>query len=156
MGPKKGQEVSKKTKQKEQAKIIEDKTFGLKNKNKSKTVQSYIKGVEQTVKGGKGHKDVAQEFEDKALKKKLKEEEAFLNSLVKTVAAVKQAEVSDEEEKKNVLCEFFKQGFCEDGSKCKFSHDLNIEFNVSSSFLIICKNHYLIIKIIFIILILLL
>lgn len=38
MGPKKEQ-VSKKTEKKMQDKIIEDKTFGLKNKNKSKAVQ---------------------------------------------------------------------------------------------------------------------
>jgi hypothetical protein len=29
-----------------QDKVIEDKTFGLKNKNKSKVVQNYVKGVE--------------------------------------------------------------------------------------------------------------
>lgn len=137
MGPKKGGDISKKTIQKEQARIIEDKTFGLKNKNKSKVVQSYIKGVENVVKGGKGQKDVQKDFEDKALKKKLREEEAFLNSLIKTVTAVKQAEVSDEDEKKKVLCEFFKQGFCEDGNNCKFSHDLNIEFNVSAYIILI-------------------
>ena len=40
MGPKKGgQEMSKKSEQKMKTKIIEDKTFGLKNKNKSKAVQ---------------------------------------------------------------------------------------------------------------------
>jgi hypothetical protein len=35
---------------KKQEKIIEDKTFCLKNKNKSKAVQSYIKGMESAVK----------------------------------------------------------------------------------------------------------
>lgn len=38
-GKKKGNEPSKKTQEKEKAKIVDDKTFGLKNKNKSKTVQ---------------------------------------------------------------------------------------------------------------------
>lgn len=137
MGPKKGAlgGESKKTVEKKKEKVIEDKTFGLKNKNKSKTVQNYIKGVEQTVKGFKGTKEslASSEFEEKAIKKKLKEEEAFLNSLSKTVKNIKQAEVSDDEEKKNVLCEFFsQQGFCEDGDKCKFSHDKNIEYNVSN------------------------
>lgn len=33
---------SKKTEKKKQEKVIEDRTFGLKNKNKSKTVQKYI------------------------------------------------------------------------------------------------------------------
>jgi hypothetical protein len=40
MGPKKKvEEPSKKTEQKMKNKVIEDKTFGLKNKNKSKVVQ---------------------------------------------------------------------------------------------------------------------
>lgn len=41
MGPKKGKpsEKTNKTVQKEKAKLVEDKTFGLKNKNKSTKVQ---------------------------------------------------------------------------------------------------------------------
>lgn len=39
MPPKTSSGVSKKTEKKQQEKIIEDRTFGLKNKNKSKTVQ---------------------------------------------------------------------------------------------------------------------
>lgn len=42
-GKKKPEEVSKKTENKMKAKVIEDKTFGLKNKNKSKVVQDYVK-----------------------------------------------------------------------------------------------------------------
>ena len=39
MPPKKNQQqASKKTEQKKKDKIVEDRTFGLKNKNKSKTV----------------------------------------------------------------------------------------------------------------------
>jgi len=47
MPPKKAQPKgpSAKTMQKEKAKLVEDKTFGLKNKNKSKTVQNYVKQV---------------------------------------------------------------------------------------------------------------
>jgi hypothetical protein len=39
MGPKKAEDMSKKSEKKLQEKIIQDKTFGLKNKNKSKVVQ---------------------------------------------------------------------------------------------------------------------
>ncbi len=131
MGPKKDG-PSKKTVSKAQDKVIEDKTFGLKNKNKSKTVQNYIKGVENVIKGGgkSGQARINEEFEERAAKKKAKEEEAFLASLSKAVKTIKQAEVEDDEERKNVLCEFFKQGHCEDGENCKFSHDINIEYNV--------------------------
>lgn len=38
---KKEQEASKKTEKKVQEKVIQDRTFGLKNKNKSKAVQKY-------------------------------------------------------------------------------------------------------------------
>lgn len=40
--PAKGTEPSKKTEAKQKAKVVEDKTFGLKNKNKSSKVQKYI------------------------------------------------------------------------------------------------------------------
>ena len=130
MGPKKSSDMSKKTEKKVQEKIIQDRTFGLKNKNKSKTVQNYIKGVEQVVKGGRGGQaELSKEFQDKAEKKKLKEEEAFLNSLYKTVKSIKQEELEEGEESKNVLCAFFKAGCCDKGDECEFSHDLNIEFN---------------------------
>lgn len=48
MPPKKNQ-PSDKTKQKEKQKIIEDKTFGLKNKKKSVKVQQQIKQIQSQV-----------------------------------------------------------------------------------------------------------
>ena len=130
MGPKKDKKEEAK-----KEKIIEDKTFGLKNKNKSKAVQNYIKGVENVVKG-KGAKDENAEFQEKALKKKLKEEEAFLNSLTKTVKTIQQMDLDTEEEMKSTLCQYYAQtGFCENGDKCKFSHDLNIEYNVKTYYI---------------------
>merc|ERR1711976_438507 len=130
MGPKKGGE-SKKAEKKKQDKVIEDKTFGLKNKNKSAAVQKYIKGVEQTVKGGKGGQQQQrnEEYAEKAAKKKAREEEAFLNSLYKTVKTIKQEEVAEGESAKTVLCAYFKAGQCTKGNDCEYSHDLNVEFN---------------------------
>jgi hypothetical protein len=46
--PPKPQE-SKKAVQKKKQSAIDDKTFGLKNKNKSKKVQSYVQSVEKNV-----------------------------------------------------------------------------------------------------------
>lgn len=40
---------SKKTEAKKKDKVIEDKTFGLKNKNKSKAVQKYVKSFKSTI-----------------------------------------------------------------------------------------------------------
>lgn len=73
----------------------------------------------------------SKEFLERAAKKKQKEEEAFLNSLTKTVTVIKQKELEEGETAQYVLCEYFKQtGTCPNGDDCEFSHDLNIEFNV--------------------------
>lgn len=49
MPKKKNQESSKKAEQKKKNKVIEDRTFGLKNKNKSKKVQQHIESVTRNV-----------------------------------------------------------------------------------------------------------
>ena len=67
---------------------------------------------------------------DRSEKKKAAEEEAFLNSLFKTVNNIKQEELEEGQESTTVLCAYFKAGDCKKGNKCKFSHDMNIEFNV--------------------------
>ena len=121
---------SKKAVKKLQEKVIEDKTFGLKNKNKSKVVQGYIKSVVSTVKNdNKNDLQRTKEFQEKADKKKAREEENFLNSLYKTVKTIKQEELDEGQEAKNVICAFFKAGCCEKGDECEFAHDLNIAFN---------------------------
>ena len=60
MPPKKNTQKgpSAKTLQKEKMKVVEDKTFGLKNKNKSKVVQNYVKQVATQVMDG-GSKKVS-------------------------------------------------------------------------------------------------
>ena len=79
---------------------MEDKTFGLKNKNKSSKVQQYIKGVQQQVfnqKGGEAARK-EQEYRDKVEKKKAKEANALLASLFKGVGNLKDLEEDDKEE----------------------------------------------------------
>nr|AFY26895.1 zinc finger ccch domain-containing protein 11 [Morella rubra] len=102
-------------------KIVEDKTFGLKNKNKSKNVQKYVQSLKQSVQP---------KLDDpKAAAKKKKEEEKAkekeLNDLFKI--AVTQPKVPVGVDPKSILCEFFKVGQCTKGFKCKFSHDLNVQ-----------------------------
>ncbi|XP_009378138.2 zinc finger CCCH domain-containing protein 11 isoform X2 [Pyrus x bretschneideri] len=100
-------------------KVVEDKTFGLKNKNKSKNVQKYVQNLKQAV----------QPKVDPAKAKKKKEEEKAkekeLNDLFKV--AVSQPKVPAGVDPKSILCEFFKFGQCTKGFKCKFSHDLNVQ-----------------------------
>ncbi|CAM8923567.1 hypothetical protein QQ045_022607 [Rhodiola kirilowii] len=108
-------DVAKKQKQ------VEDKTFGLKNKNKSKNVQKYVQSLNQSVQPKVDPSKVA-------AKKKKEEEKARekeLNELFKV--AISQPKVPPGVDPKSILCEFFKAGQCAKGFKCKFSHDLNIQ-----------------------------
>lgn len=78
---KKAQAESKKAEQKKKNKIIEDKTFGLKNKNKSKKVQAFINATTKSVMHGGDPKKRREEelrkkrnAERKALKKAQEDE----------------------------------------------------------------------------------
>lgn len=102
-------------------KIVEDKTFGLKNKNKSKNVQKYVQTLKQSV-------QPKPDPSKTAAKKKKEEEKAKdkeLNDLFKV--AISQPKVPVGVDPKSILCEFYKAGQCAKGFKCKFSHDLNVQ-----------------------------
>ncbi|XWS56481.1 hypothetical protein CRYUN_Cryun09bG0089200 [Craigia yunnanensis] len=102
-------------------KVVEDKTFGLKNKNKSKNVQKYVQNLQQAVQPKHDPSKVA-------AKKKKEEEKARekeLNDLFKI--AVTQPKIPAGVDPKSIVCEFFKVGQCTKGFKCKFSHDLNVQ-----------------------------
>ncbi|KAL5489623.1 hypothetical protein EMCRGX_G018739 [Ephydatia muelleri] len=128
MPPKKGAQAqgSKKTQEKKKDKVIEDKTFGLKNK-KGKKQQQFIQQVTSQVKYGQQslQKKKAEEIEKKKKKEEEEKQKAELNSLLKPVAQAQK--VSAGADPKSVLCVFFKQGQCGKGDKCKFSHDLSLE-----------------------------
>jgi hypothetical protein len=69
---------SKKAVKEKQTRVIEDATFGLKNKNKSKKVQQFIDRVEKTVKHNTGAVDAAKAKEarkEAKLAKQLQDEE---------------------------------------------------------------------------------
>eukprot|EP00271_Cylindrocystis_brebissonii_P019915 TRINITY_DN632_c0_g3_i1.p1 TRINITY_DN632_c0_g3~~TRINITY_DN632_c0_g3_i1.p1 ORF type:complete len:399 (+),score=142.81 TRINITY_DN632_c0_g3_i1:380-1576(+) len=116
-------DVAKKQKQ------VEDKTFGLKNKNKSKTVQKYVQHLQQGVTTAKKHAGVT---DPKDLQKKKREDAAArdkeLNDIFKV--AISQPKVPAGVDPKSILCEFYRRGQCAKGFKCKFSHDLGVERKV--------------------------
>jgi len=121
MPPKKGSAPSKKTEQKQKQKVIEDKTFGLKNKNKSTKVQKFITNVKTQV-NNQGKKKKEEIQPNKPAKKREEEKEkAEINQLFKPV---QKAPVGVDP--KSILCQFHKQGTCAKGAKCKFSHDLDV------------------------------
>ncbi|KAM6598973.1 zinc finger CCCH domain-containing protein 11 [Cannabis sativa] len=102
-------------------KVVEDKTFGLKNKNKSKNVQKYVQNLKQSVQP----KLDSAKLTAKKKKEEEKAKEKELNDLFKV--AVSQPKVPVGVDPKSILCEFFKVGQCTKGFKCKFSHDLNVQ-----------------------------
>uniref|UniRef100_A0A914DHE8 C3H1-type domain-containing protein n=1 Tax=Acrobeloides nanus TaxID=290746 RepID=A0A914DHE8_9BILA len=122
MPPKKTSAPSKKTEEKKKDKIVEDKTFGLKKTRKN---LKFIQQVQHQVKGGGQTKEKldAQKFE--ASKKKEKDDLTDLNKLFKPVQSL--PKVDKDVDPKSVLCVFFKQGLCQKGNKCKYSHDLSMQ-----------------------------
>ncbi|CAI9098095.1 OLC1v1034677C1 [Oldenlandia corymbosa var. corymbosa] len=102
-------------------KVVEDKTFGLKNKNKSKNVQKYVQSLKQNVQP----KPDPSKLNAKKKKEEEKAKEKELNELFKV--AVSQPKVPPGVDPKSILCEYFKAGQCTKGFKCKFSHDLNVQ-----------------------------
>ena len=70
-----------------------------------------------------------EEFERRKQKKKQEEESALLNALYGEAHRVKRhGEIEDEEDDpKNTVCPYFKQGLCNRGKKCIYSHDLALD-----------------------------
>lgn len=123
MGGKKGQVAADdKKKIKELKKTAEDKTFGMKNKNKSKAVQKVIKGLAtQQVKGGMDLIINSQYAEKKAKAEAEKERQFLAEIKLGDHRAMDQTQKEADPAKK--VCPYFKAGLCQKGRKCKFSHE---------------------------------
>lgn len=108
-------------------KVKEDKTFGMKNKNKSAKVKAEVAKLQaQAAMTGKSRETVEKEKE-KALRAKEKlEEEKRAKEEAALLKPVQTQKVPFGVDPKTVLCAFYKAGNCEKGNKCKFSHDVNV------------------------------
>ncbi|KAH8740935.1 hypothetical protein FG386_002481 [Cryptosporidium ryanae] len=83
--------------ERQKQKIIEDKTFGLKNKNKSKSVQKYIKSVTSQInnsKGGQANQEL-RAAQAKEEKKKQAQQQALLAALFKGTENIKKVSTED-------------------------------------------------------------
>lgn len=109
------------------SKVKEDKTFGMKNKNKSAKVQKHIAQIQaQQAVTGKSREALAKEKERELREKAKAEEEKRAKEQAALLKPVQTQKVPFGVDPKTVLCAFFKAGSCEKGTKCKFSHDLNV------------------------------
>ncbi|KAG8679247.1 hypothetical protein FRC09_019104, partial [Ceratobasidium sp. 395] len=110
------------------SKVKDDKTFGLKNKNKSAKVQKDIARINtEQSRAGKSKQELEKEKE-KALRAKEKQDaekrKKEEGDLLKSVQVAQKVPFGVDP--KSVLCAFFKAGHCDKGNKCKFSHDLDV------------------------------
>mmetsp|Transcript_1211 Transcript_1211/g.2678 ORF Transcript_1211/g.2678 Transcript_1211/m.2678 type:complete len:369 (+) Transcript_1211:37-1143(+) len=106
-------------------KIVDDKTFGMKNKKGAKG-QQYVQQVQAAVDAKNKPKSRLPTADD--LRKQEKEsKKEFQKELVGLFKPVQQTKVPQGADPKSVICEFFKQGLCGKGAKCKFSHNLATE-----------------------------
>eukprot|EP01134_Creolimax_fragrantissima_P004473 CFRG4473T1 len=122
MPPKKSKADQNKVKQ-----SAADKTFGLKNK-KGKKQQEYVKTVQKNTQHQLGDSASSAAAAKKA-KMAAAAEKAQMESLFRPVLTKK--DKSDmKSDPKTMLCQFFKQGLCTKGDKCKFSHDLAVQRKV--------------------------
>ncbi|EGR45843.1 uncharacterized protein TRIREDRAFT_51197 [Trichoderma reesei QM6a] len=109
------------------AKLVEDRTFGMKNK-KGAQAQRQIQQMTANLKGSGSAEDrrkaaekAQREKEKKAAEDARRETEALLNKPAQI------QKVPFGVDPKTVVCIFYKKGDCEKGKKCKFAHDLSIE-----------------------------
>ncbi|KAL1696802.1 hypothetical protein GGG16DRAFT_84347 [Schizophyllum commune] len=112
-------------------KVKDDKTFGMKNKNKSAKVQKEVQRIQQQA-ASAGKSRAAQEKEkEKALREKEKlAEEKRRKEEAALLKPVQTQKVPFGVDPKTVLCAFYKAGHCEKGNKCKFSHNKDVERKV--------------------------
>lgn len=107
-------------------KIVEDRTFGMKNKKGAQT-QKAIAQMTQSAKAG-GTPEEKKRAAEKAQKEREKAAaEAAKKEAMELFKPVQVQKVAFGVDPKTVLCQYFKKGHCDKGRKCKFSHDLNVE-----------------------------
>jgi len=107
-------------------KIVEDRTFGMKNKKGAQTQKQIAQMTVSAKAGG------TPEEKKRAAEKAQREREKAASEVAKKEAMelfkpVQVQKVPFGVDPKTVLCQFYKKGHCEKGRKCKFSHDPNVE-----------------------------
>jgi Zinc finger C-x8-C-x5-C-x3-H type (and similar) len=120
MPPKKAADQPKKAKP-----SVDDKTFGMKNK-KGSTAKKQIAQLQAQSKSNVSPEEKKKQAEKEQRAKEKAAAEAARKEAAELFKPVQTQKVPFGVDPKTVLCQFFKQGHCDKGRKCKFSHDLDI------------------------------
>lgn len=108
------------------SKLVEDKTFGMKNK-KGGQAKKQIEQLKSQAASAKTPEQKKKDAEKAAREKEKQAAEAAKRETAELFKPVQVQKVPFGVDPKTVLCQFYKQGHCEKGRKCKFSHDLAVE-----------------------------
>ncbi|KAL8745068.1 MAG: hypothetical protein Q9190_002761 [Brigantiaea leucoxantha] len=108
------------------SKIVEDKTFGMKNK-KGGQAKKQIAQIQSQAASAKTPEQKRKEAEKAQREKEKAASEAAKRETAELFKPVQVQKVPFGVDPKTVLCIYYKQGHCEKGKKCKFSHDLSVE-----------------------------
>ncbi|KAL9597924.1 MAG: hypothetical protein Q9219_004814 [cf. Caloplaca sp. 3 TL-2023] len=108
------------------AKTVEDKTFGMKNK-KGSTAKKQIAQIQSQAASAKTPEQKRKEAEKAQREREKAASEAAKRETAELFKPVQVQKVPFGVDPKTVLCMFYKQGNCEKGKKCKFSHDPAVE-----------------------------
>lgn len=127
MPPKKDKNAGAAKNKQSSAKLVEDRTFGMKNK-KGAQAQKQIQQMQKNLSAGgspeekkKAAEKAQREKEKKAAEDAKRETDALLNKPTQV------QKVPFGVDPKTVVCIFYKKGNCEKGRKCKFSHDTSLD-----------------------------
>ncbi|KAI9774327.1 MAG: hypothetical protein M1840_004221 [Geoglossum simile] len=123
MPPKKDQSKAKKP---DPAKVVQDKTFGMKNK-KGATAKKEIAKIQSQASSAKSPEQKRKEAEKAEREAEKKAAEQARKETADLFKPVQVQRVPFGVDPKTVVCQFYKNGNCEKGKKCKFAHDLSVE-----------------------------
>ncbi|KAL2815132.1 hypothetical protein BJX63DRAFT_169874 [Aspergillus granulosus] len=105
---------------------VEDKTFGMKNK-KGGSAKKQIAQLQAQASHNKNAEEKRKEAEKARREAEKKAAELAKKETAELFKPIQTQKVPFGVDPKTVLCMFYKQGNCEKGRKCKFSHDLSVE-----------------------------
>ncbi|RDW72142.1 hypothetical protein BP5796_08176 [Coleophoma crateriformis] len=108
------------------SKLVEDRTFGMKNK-KGAQKQKQIAQMTVSAKAGGTPDEKKREAEKAQREREKAAAEAAKREAAELFKPIQVQKVPFGVDPKTVLCQFYKKGHCEKGRKCKFSHDLDVE-----------------------------